>query len=1130
MQRRPSLRRYVLEHTLPKVSALIFILILVFIFAIQYVANQQFTEAQRQTNAQFTQQLERELNAVKAQLESLASNDLIINSLIDLQNRDQYISMFFNSFRLGGYKLAKVGLTDFQGNLIAARGDIGFAKQEWIETVLIDGEYYQKLNKDGAYFATPVLLSTLPEGTIFAHVPWREIAKHIYLEHSKNQLVYVNKDNKVLYSSNSSIANLLEDFNELDYSNWHIYQNTDKYGNTIINLQKQMYTALEWIVFILAIVSVILTLCFSIWFSIALSASVSSNTLNEFLYAIRQLKNSTVSTNLPKSVNISELHQLRNEFSALLNDLTITSISKDYFENIINSINEVLVVFDLSGQVKLNNKALLELTDKLKISPDKVFDLLMPKDKHEQILQASQNLLEFNASYQFSSQDTLETLFFHWSRSHYVDQNNQIDGFILVGSDVTKTHKIEQDLHIRQRAIEAASTGIIIVDAKQADLPVIYVNAAFEKITGYTKEEVLGKNCRFLQGEATSKQALTKISNALNTQSKIDIRVENYRKNGELFYNQLSITPVHNIQGEVTHFLGIQSDISAQVFAEIKLQEAIKERQLALEQAQESTRLKSEFLASMSHEIRTPMNGVLGMLSILIDSQLTNQQREYASLAQQSARSLLVLLDDILDFSKIEAGKLDIERIEFDLCELLESVIQTLATKAQKKGLDLLIDTTPIDKQNVIGDPSRIRQILTNLLGNAIKFSETGVVKVTAHIEQDEIQQLAGRFTLCCDVEDSGIGIPEHKVQTLFDSFTQVDSSTTRKYGGSGLGLAISKHLCELMGGEIKVNSQLGKGSCFTFKIQLLDTQSQQQQVPNLQGAKILIYTTNNSKSQILKQQLEKWQACVQEANTQDVFFSMIQQQPSEYSYILLLDPPKTQDIRKTKAHEQERMQAHNIEASLQSLALSGHCKLIQFTDLSKQVNRPLKRTFNENIHRLPYPYRKQQLCDAIFHHDNNENSDKQAETSSASEQIDTGHTENYTILLVEDNEINQQVALAMLQPFGVKVEIAENGQQAIEKLNKQTDRYQLILMDCQMPVMDGYQATQQIRLNAQPQLQHIPIVAMTANAMKGDREKCLAVGMDDYIVKPINPDNLAEILQKWLFEKANLAKAADDN
>ncbi len=534
------------------------------------------------------------------------------------------------------------------------------------------------------------------------------------------------------------------------------------------------------------------------------------------------------------------------------------------------------------------------------------------------------------------------------------------------------------------------------------------------------------------------------------------------------------------------------------------------EREKALEKAEESAKLKSEFLASMSHEIRTPMNGVIGMLRLLLQSALNEKQHHYATLARSSADSLLSLINDILDFSKIEAGKLDLEILDYNLSDLFDEFAGSMAHRAQDKNLELILDTNNTIFPMVQGDPGRLRQVLTNLVGNAIKFTDAGEIVIRASLAQNE-----NKLTLTCAVIDSGIGIPEEKVATLFDSFTQVDASTTRKYGGTGLGLAIANQLCERMGSGIKVTSTIGKGSCFEFSINLMVSQQQSLTLPeiNVQNTSILIIDDNETNREVLRGQLEYWGANVTEATGGSHALEILDKQMTESKVpsfqIAILDM------------QMPEMDGATLGKKIRTDARFDPMKLIMMTSIAEIGDANFFADLGFNAY-FPKPTTTSDLLNAL------KVVLDDGEVLAASKPLVTHHnlpkkkeeTHEMRILLVEDNSINQQVAQGILEALGFNADIAANGIEAIDSLKQapKSDLYQVILMDCQMPEMDGYEATRKIRSGAAgSQNSAIPIIAMTANAMKGDKEHCLSVGMDDYTSKPIDAEEVNQKLKHWL-------------
>ena len=675
-------------------------------------------------------------------------------------------------------------------------------------------------------------------------------------------------------------------------------------------------------------------------------------------------------------------------------------------------------------------------------------------------------------------------------------QLNEHSIFVGFIQDVSQ-RKLTESMRRKFEAIVQSSDDAII--SKTLDSIVTSWNPSAETMFGYTPEEMLGQSIlKLIPAERIDEEQtlLNKIAQGQRVSNFETVRI---CKDGSLIDVSVCLSPIFDESGTVTGVSKIARDITSNKRLERQLVDA---KQVA-EAANQS---KSEFLANMSHEIRTPMNAIIGLTSLAMETGLNAKQLDYLTKVQTASQALLAILNDVLDLAKIESGRLDIERIEFDPTIMLQSVADLFMAKAEEKGLEIFLEVSPDIPLTVIGDPLRIRQILSNLVGNAIKFTAAGEI----HIRMDLLESNNDGLQLNLSVRDTGIGIDEPAIEHLFQPFNQADASITRKFGGTGLGLSISKQLVKLLGGNIEVSSRLGQGSTFSFSIHCEKGQAYNwsQDSHLLKDTYVLVVDDQETSCSILQSTLESWQFRVQTALSAEQGLEKIYaaEQAGAPFDLLLLD---------------WQMQGMNGLQLIQALRqkerlgeLTHPPAIIMVTAYSKE--QLLNEAAVMPVHLdaiLDKPVVPSSLLNTILHVYHYQGKEYQVPATPASPYAAAEAIYNARILLVEDNALNQQVAGEFLEKAGLRVCIAGHGGEAIQWLQK--ERFAAVLMDLQMPEMDGFEATRRIR--QLPGCANLPIIAMTAAAMQHDRETCLDAGMNDHIAKPINPRELINTLLHWI-------------
>ena len=676
---------------------------------------------------------------------------------------------------------------------------------------------------------------------------------------------------------------------------------------------------------------------------------------------------------------------------------------------------------------------------------------------------------------------------------------------VLLGTvqDITKNKQTEERIRTNEETLrllfENMREGFIGIDHGKITMLSAY---ALVMLDWPKTDDIIGLYAEVVWGESESYNKF--MNDLINSSGELsDYEVFFYKKDGTNFIASLNATLKYDPKGKPTGFDATFRDITARKKEEHELIRAKMD-------AEEANKAKSEFLAMMSHEIRTPMNGILGMSSILKETALDVEQKDYVETMEQSGKALLKIINDILDFSKIEAGRMELENIPFDLEKSVYEVAQLLEPKASEKSLEIIVRFDSRCPVSVVGDPSRIRQVLMNMVGNAIKFTNQGHIFIDVSVKTMK----PGVVDLDISIEDTGIGIRKEDRKRLFDSFSQVDASSTRKYGGTGLGLSISKQLIEMMGGHISVSSEYGMGSTFmlTFPLKYIESAElaiTEKDQAKLEGKSCLLFIEHKIVAKVIQEILINAGITTDTFNKLEYATKALTNGPHTYDFLVVDGSVGKADTKEIAEFVAKHKRFENMAMiNLVTNATAGDAKKAQQQGFVAFVTKPVKKDiFIDVVNRALLPKKDGSKSSLITKHSVIESQKHGYENDI----VLSGH-----ILMAEDIKTNQQVAKTMLQKIGVEVDIVENGEEAVNKWRQ--GNYDLILMDCQMPMLNGYDATQLIRQEEKSNGQgHIPIIALTANAMAGDDIKCKDAGMDDYMSKPFARIDLALMLQKYL-------------
>jgi len=1105
-----SIGNLVLRKSLPTLIALAAVTTIVLLIGILFIVQSDIKHRHEERVTRVIASYQMAMLEQTRQLQVIANNNLITDALTEPSALTKYfLNSYLDTLDIGTLRSAIVTVVNSKGLIIATNGRVVpesraallMADMPWFNQVFVQRQTFHNSDVGVITFVAPIIDEGRSIGAIIAE--FNSVDPFLIFNFEDSIVLITNADNRILYTSDRLT---LSPFTVLDWTllpTWRVgykskLENMDIYGIE----QTHLFFSDFYRLFSFALLSIFLLFVSSV-FSARAAGRLAASTIKHFLSSLESSRKSVVKPELPiADMDALELVRLRQEFESLLHSLKESNLSKERVSAMMNSLNDLLVVFDLNGKKTLSNKAFDSFSEQVKLGNSNLLDsLFFGQDLHD-ILNVDINFTAFEKHYlNYEAEGDKNYFAIRWTRHRQINDFGEITGITFVGMDTTKSNELEAEIKLKDAAIDSADSGIVLLEVNDQLARIIYANKGAFKLIGFEQSKIQGISLSDLASLLGEDKLLDDISSAIASGKSIVQVFPRTRKDGSQFHLEAELNPVHlSFATNKKYYLGILKDVTEQQLTSNLLFEA-------KQKAEESAQIKSSFLASMSHEIRTPMNGIIGMLDILNESKLNEQQKNYINIAQDSAESLLKLINDILDFSKVEAGKLTIEDIDFNLSDMLDGFADSMAHQALRKNLELVLDTTEINESQVVGDPGRLRQVLTNLVGNAIKFTQRGEIVIHASLQESPNNTLQ----LTIKVTDTGIGIPHEKQAHLFDPFTQVDGSHTREQQGTGLGLAIVKQMCEAMHGHVWVNSDIGRGSTFGFRIQLTKSHKTSPVLPVLQtvNKKVLVIDDNNSTRYVLCKQLEKWQIQTVACETGEQALQLLENENHGFNAAIVdMNMPV--------------MDGANFGKTVKELPHCKNMKLILMTSLSQRGDAQYFAKMGFAGY-FPKPATSTDIVDALSVMFDDGSALSEATPLVTQHYVrslrrDQTFNKAYRILLVEDNPVNQMISKKYIMSIGLQATVAQDGAVALELLKQADTPFDLILMDCQMPVLDGFEATRKIRIGeAGDRYLNTPIIAMTANAMKGDRENCLDAGMDDYISKPLRRDILVQTLRSWL-------------